>query len=334
MTGSLNAGGFNISNLLDPVALYDAVTLNFVNLVNQSIKNYVDQNITATNNSMRNYVDTKPVINDTYLSLSVNGASVNNADLDDSTPAAPAGGVNVKWQENTATPNDISAYLEIGLDYFNAMRKRPSYVTDFTGVGASSVGPFVGAAISSGTQTVGTATASNPGVVRMRSSTTANSGYRYYLDPASILIGGGEIFDTIFLVETTTNTTIRMGFFDTATSADATDGCYFEIPASTSLSGKCARSSSRTSTGSSSTVSTGAWYRGLIVVNSAATRVDFYLYDMLGTQLWTDYISTNIPTASGRQTGAGAIATNSFTTQTYLLDMDYIAVGFTRSLTR
>ena len=312
----------SIRALIDAVNITQTDNLTFTN---NTMKLYVDQNITATNNSMKNYVDTR---------FSVNGAPLTSADLDDSTPAAPAGGVNVKWQNNTATPNDVSAYVEIGLDYLNAMRKRTFYVTDCMGTTAGNIGPFVPAAISSGTLPVGTATANNPGVVRFRSSTTANSGYRIYLDPVSILVGGGEISDTIFSVTTTANTTIRMGFFDTATSADAVDGCYFEIPASTSLSGKCASNSARTSTGSSYTISTGTWYRGLIVVNSAATTVDFYLYDMSGTQLWTNSVTTNIPTGSGRYTGAGVIATNSYTIQTYLLDIDYIAVGFTRSLTR
>ena len=43
--------------------------------------------------------------------VTVNGASVNStADLDDSTPAAPANGVNVKWQKDASTPTNISAY--------------------------------------------------------------------------------------------------------------------------------------------------------------------------------------------------------------------------------
>lgn len=43
--------------------------------------------------------------------VTVNGASVNStADLDDSTPAAPANGVNVKWQKDASNPTNISAY--------------------------------------------------------------------------------------------------------------------------------------------------------------------------------------------------------------------------------
>jgi len=43
--------------------------------------------------------------------ISVNGAAAIDADFDDATPAAPAGGVNVKWQKDTAAPDNISAHL-------------------------------------------------------------------------------------------------------------------------------------------------------------------------------------------------------------------------------
>jgi hypothetical protein len=43
--------------------------------------------------------------------ISVNGTAATDADFDDSTPAAPANAINVKWQKDTGTPNNISAYL-------------------------------------------------------------------------------------------------------------------------------------------------------------------------------------------------------------------------------
>lgn len=44
-------------------------------------------------------------------SISINGSDVVDADLDDATPAAPAGGVNVKWQKDASSPANISAYV-------------------------------------------------------------------------------------------------------------------------------------------------------------------------------------------------------------------------------
>ena len=43
--------------------------------------------------------------------ISVNGVAATDADFDDATPAAPAGGVNVKWQKDASAPDNISAHL-------------------------------------------------------------------------------------------------------------------------------------------------------------------------------------------------------------------------------
>jgi len=43
--------------------------------------------------------------------ISVNGVAATDADFDDSTPAAPASALNVKWQKDALTPNNLSAYL-------------------------------------------------------------------------------------------------------------------------------------------------------------------------------------------------------------------------------
>ncbi len=44
-------------------------------------------------------------------SLTVNGAAVTDADLDNTTPAAPNHGVNVTWQKDASSPANISAYV-------------------------------------------------------------------------------------------------------------------------------------------------------------------------------------------------------------------------------
>jgi hypothetical protein len=43
--------------------------------------------------------------------VTVNGAGVTDANLNDSAPAAPAGGVNVQWQTSGSGPADVSAYV-------------------------------------------------------------------------------------------------------------------------------------------------------------------------------------------------------------------------------
>jgi hypothetical protein len=43
--------------------------------------------------------------------ISVNSTAATNADFDDSTPAAPANSLNVKWQKDASAPDNISAYV-------------------------------------------------------------------------------------------------------------------------------------------------------------------------------------------------------------------------------
>ena len=43
--------------------------------------------------------------------ISVNGTAATDADFDDATPAAPANAINVKWQKDALSPNNLSAYV-------------------------------------------------------------------------------------------------------------------------------------------------------------------------------------------------------------------------------
>lgn len=46
--------------------------------------------------------------------VTVNGATVTDADLDDATPAAPAASINIKWQKDASSPANISGYVPEG----------------------------------------------------------------------------------------------------------------------------------------------------------------------------------------------------------------------------
>jgi hypothetical protein len=248
-------------------------------------------------------------------------------------------------------PNNTTQFLRgdgtwgtptASVDQFLTARLNPFYYTDFLGTaGATTVEPtypFDLALLNSGTQAKVAGGANNPGILSVTSSTTANSGAYVLTDVNAFLIGGGEIFEVIFQprVASNTNTTIRMGLLDATTYADAVDGAYFELPAgSLAIVGKTSSNSTRSTTGTSYTLTVNTWYRARLEVNSNATQVNFYVYDTNGTQLWTNNLTTNIPTASGRNTGAGVIATNAGTTATLLAYFDYMAVGIiNRNLTR
>jgi hypothetical protein len=234
------------------------------------------------------------------------------------------GASGVGYSPVPATTNDVIAA---------ALRTRPFWFVDFTTATGSALWVWTGAAISSATLTGEVGSAAHPGISAMTSSTSANSGYRYLTATDAILIGGGEVFESELSIYTTTNTTIRVGFLDTTTSADPTDGAWINI-AGTTLSGKTANNTSISTTGTTYTVSTDTWYRVKVVVNSAASRVDFFAYTAAGAELWTNNLTTNIPTAAGRETGSGTIATNSGTSTVDVIQWDFLLQYWTKDLVR
>lgn len=69
-------------------------------------------------------------------SISVNGTAATDADFDDATPAAPTGdstygALNVRWQKDALTPNNISAYL--------GKHANGEFIVGFSTVGATAV---------------------------------------------------------------------------------------------------------------------------------------------------------------------------------------------------
>jgi hypothetical protein len=189
---------------------------------------------------------------------------------------------------------------------------------------ATSSDMFTGAAVSAGTINTALPTGSMAGYndygVFLRSGTTANGGYRYLATSPTTLIG--QYFGAIsrkfrgqFLWRTAfTGRTVRMGFHDTTTSADATDGAYFEILDAV-CSAKTANNSTRTTAPTTVTLSLDTPYTFDIDVNAAGTEARFRVYaGNTPTTILDQTITTNIPTTSARAFGAGIIATEASTT--------------------
>jgi hypothetical protein len=190
---------------------------------------------------------------------------------------------------------------------------------DTSDVGGSVM--FLAAVISSGTATTAIPSASLQGYNRhgrfIRSSTTANGGYRFqtvslvadYFGVVSHKFRGRFLWRTSF-----SNVTVRMGYLDTSTVTDAVDGAYFEIVGST-CSAKTANNSTRTTHGTTLTLSLDVGYTFDIEVNAAGTEARFRVYAGQTTTPALDVtITTNIPTSSARSFGCGLIATESTTT--------------------
>lgn len=182
---------------------------------------------------------------------------------------------------------------------------------------------FVGSAISSGTNNTAIPAAAvlgrNGNGVFLRSSTTANSGYRYGTSSVVADYFGAisHKFRCQFLWRTAfTTRTVRMGFHDSTTSADAVDGAYFEVSEAT-CTAKTASNSTRTSHATTVTLSLDVPYTFDIEVNAAGTSARFRVYEHnTDTPIMDVTIGTNLPTTSARAFGAGITATEASTTAT------------------
>jgi hypothetical protein len=214
----------------------------------------------------------------------------------------------------------------------------PFYFTDFLGpAGAATVEaswPWDFAVISSGTQSKIAAEANHPGILRITSSTTTNSGGYVISDVSSILLAGGEVTEIVFRIIDLTTLTVRMGFHDTVTSSDATDGAYIEILSTGVATGKTANNGSRTTSATIATLSINTWYRAKIEINDAATSATFTIFDANGNQLGQQTNSANMPTGAGRNCGNGLIATKSGTVAQACIDIDFISFEFDKALIR
>ena len=216
-------------------------------------------------------------------------------------------------------------------------RRMPTYATDFLVANTNQI-PFVGTAVSAGALSAALPAAlgaNHPGVVLLRSASTANSGYRYTADVGPIRIGGGETFDLVFRTTAAfTNNTVRFGLLDTTGSADPFDGAYFELAATGVLVGKTASNQARSTTATLATLAPNTWYHARVAVAADATAVTFTLWDDAGGLLGTAQLTTNIPTAVNRECGAGVVATSAGTTAVDLIFLDYMSIAWTKPLTR
>ena len=208
-------------------------------------------------------------------------------------------------------------------------------LTDFMTANANANAPLIGAAVASGTSNGIAGSSSGPGVVDLKSSTSANSGYQFSTSLTALLLAGGETFELIFSLTAPTNTTVRLGFHDTITSAAPVDGVYAEI-IGTTMTGKARSNSVETATAGTFALVAGTKYRLRIALNAAGTQATFTLYDMTGAAVWStnNTVSANIPTGAGRNCGIVLIATNSGTVATSLDNLDWLWVRIIRTLGR
>jgi len=196
---------------------------------------------------------------------------------------------------------------------------------------ANGTSPFIKGALSSGQILALGNTQNNPGVITINCSATANSGaYVTYVNsatPTSSLLSNNMGFDAIVSIgpAPVANTTIRTGLIrGTMTSADATEGCYFEI-IGTGIVGKTAMGGVRSSTASFTLVANTFYH--LRVIYNSTTLNTFQVYSMSGSLLFSATLNTNISTGFSAIQPA-FIATSTLGSASTIALLDYIAIEY------
>lgn len=233
-----------------------------------------------------------------------------------------------------ATPAAARETLEI-----NRTRTRAVLVeSDF--YNTLDVGGMSFQAFSSGTaaQSASTSTANHPGVLRMASGAATNSGARLRHDGSAMVIGGGEVCEWVFQIQSLSNgVSAYIGFHDTATQAAPTNGVWVQFDANgTTLtcSGKTNAGSTPTTTATTYSAAINTWYSLTVELNANATLATFTLRSEAGSVLWTDTLSSNIPTGSSQRCSLGFVAFNVNNSPVTLSLIDYARLEINRTLTR
>jgi uncharacterized caspase-like protein len=119
-----------------------------------------------------------------------------------------------------------------------------------------------------------------------------------------------------------------MGIHDSTSSAVPANGVFFRYSGDGLLTLVTADNSVQTTSATIATLTTNTWYKVRFTVNANATSVLGELFNASGTLIASVTQTTNIPTTA-RALNVCAITTNSGTTATALLDIDFISLKTT-----
>ena len=200
---------------------------------------------------------------------------------------------------------------------------------------------IAGSAISSGTSSSTVPIlASNtlyPYGVFLRSATSVNGGFKYNTSLINTDFFGGvaKKFQTAIMWKTSfTGRTVRVGFHDSGTNADATDGAYFEILGNV-VNCKTSTNAVRTTVTMVTTLSLDEIYLFDIESNTAGTLITYKLINAnTNVVIETATITTNIPTSSTRGFGVSLVATEATTTASDICVIYYIGNGTVNGFNR
>lgn len=211
------------------------------------------------------------------------------------------------------------------------------FFTDYTGQSAFGGGSDGEGITVSGTSAAVTITGTDqnrPGVANLNTGTTATGRASLMGSNVAMRLGGGAVnFERAVRIPTASTGTDRFqvvfGLIDVINAINQADAIAFLYDegavaggaASANWQVMTSSNSTRTFTTTSVPVVAGQWYTCRAEVNAAGTSVAFYIDTVLVAT-----ITTNIPTASGRQLGYGINIFKSIGTGGRSVDTDYLLV--------
>lgn len=172
----------------------------------------------------------------------------------------------------------------------------------------------------------------NPGVIAISSSSGSTNGGGNIVPgstaaPRSQAVGVGMQFDLVMRTSALgSNIIMRFGIIaGTVNPTQPTDGIYFVLNNNT-LIGQTAVGNVRSSTPSYTGITGGVWYHFRVTMTTASLAT-YELYDMDGTLLWTDTLTTNLPTI-GTGIQPTFIAYNTLAETRQICQVDYISYTY------
>jgi hypothetical protein len=231
----------------------------------------------------------------------------------------------------TATAQESRALINTSIPSRAVLIESDCFTSTTPGAGIMASGSISGGACINGITTV-----NNPGVIRFRdAATTANSGFRIQTLTDAFVVGGGEIMSAIFSIPNARTTqTIRFGLSDQIDHTTPTKGAWLEIVGNGTnlvITGKTVNGGAISSTDTTYTAGINTWYSVRIHLTSASS-VAFTVYNAAGSILWTNALSTAVPTTA---VGFSIIGYDSSSdVATILLEIDYYSFEINRALIR
>jgi hypothetical protein len=170
----------------------------------------------------------------------------------------------------------------------------------------------------------------HPGINTANTGTAGSTGYgTMWLDDSNgtaILLGNGDYwrYETVVRIPTLSTAgeryIMRAGFINGP--SDGTNGCYVRYSDNVNggrFQGYCVSNSTTSTCDMLTTAAINTWYRFTVVVNAAGNSVDFKINGTSQCQ-----VSSNIPTAAGRETSMQTMIHKTVGSTNRTLEIDYV----------